>query len=98
MFGRPKSELPVPPGVKSGKEAAELFRGWIVDGGLQVMLVPSLEKPALWGLVLADLARHAARAHADQGDITEAEALLLIRTMFQAEWESPTDLGTTNRQ
>ena len=49
----------------------------------------------MWGLLLVDIARHAARAYARESDYSEEEALGRILEMFEAELERPTDLGTT---
>jgi hypothetical protein len=49
----------------------------------------------MWGLLLVDLARHAARAYARESEYTEDDAMNRILEMFQAEIERPTDTGTT---
>jgi len=49
----------------------------------------------MWGLLLVDIARHAARAYARESDYSEEEALERILEMFGAELERPTDVGTT---
>ena len=46
-------------------------------------------------MLLVDIARHAARAFAKEGVMSEAEALARITAMFEAELGDPTDLGTT---
>jgi hypothetical protein len=51
------------------------------------------EDPAPWGILLADLARHVARAHREIYGRAEEESLARIREMFDAEWYGPTDLG-----
>ena len=50
----------------------------------------------MWGLLLVDIARHAARAYARESDYhrgRRADASIL--DMFEAEIERPTDTGTT---
>jgi hypothetical protein len=49
----------------------------------------------MWGLLLVDIARHAARAYARESDYTEDEALTRIIEMFEAEIARPTDMGNT---
>jgi hypothetical protein len=49
----------------------------------------------MWGLMLVDIARHAARAYAREGAYTEEEALGRIVEMFEAEIARPTDMGNT---
>jgi hypothetical protein len=50
----------------------------------------------MWGLLLVDIARHAARAYARESEFTEEEALARIVEMFEAEIARPTDLGNTS--
>ena len=49
----------------------------------------------MWGLLLVDIARHAARAYARESEYTEEEALTRIIDMFEAEIARPTDAGST---
>ncbi len=49
----------------------------------------------MWGLLLVDIARHAARAYARESGYTEDEALQRILDMFEAEIARPTDMGNT---
>lgn len=89
------SELAPPNGAVAQPGSQEILRAWIVDGGLQVTMIPAFEDPEVWGVLLADLARHAARAFAAEKTCGEEEALTRIRDMFDAEWERPVDTGTT---
>jgi hypothetical protein len=49
----------------------------------------------MWGILLVDIARHAARAYARESNYTEDEALGRIIEMFDAEIERSTDIGVT---
>jgi hypothetical protein len=49
----------------------------------------------MWGLLLVDIARHAARAYAREANYSEDEALNRIVEMFEAEIARPTDMGNT---
>ena len=49
----------------------------------------------MWGLLLVDVARHAARAYARESGFSEEEALARILDMFEAEIARPTDTGNT---
>lgn len=89
-------ELPLPPEALVDPDAAEIFRAWVIRGGLQVSLQRAFEGPEVWGLLLVDIARHAARVYEREGVCSEAEAMRRIRSLFDAEWGSPTDLGTTS--
>ncbi len=74
----------------------EVLRAAIVAGGLHVSLRRAFEDPQAWGLLIADVARHAARIFAKETQLTEDEALERIRSMFDAEMDTPTDTGTTD--
>jgi hypothetical protein len=95
MFGRSKFEGLHPPPAALKEGGTEIFRAVIVNNGLQVSLRRGFDDPAMWGLLLADIARHAARIYASESVMSEAEALARIRKMYAAEMTDPTDLGTT---
>ena len=88
-------EQPLPPDVLARDDAVEILRVFVLDGGLSMAFQRAFEEPDMWGLLLVDLARHAARAYARESEMTEEEALNRILDMFEAEIERPTDLGTT---
>jgi hypothetical protein len=77
------------------EDAIEILRVFVLDGGLSMAFQRAFEEPDMWGLLLVDLARHAARAYARESDYSEEEALNRILEMFEAEIERPTDIGTT---
>ncbi|MFM9938811.1 MAG: DUF5076 domain-containing protein [Hyphomicrobiaceae bacterium] len=89
------NELPIPAGVLDDRDAAEVLRAWVAHQGLHVALLPAFEAPEPWGMMLVDIARHAARALAAEKICSEAEALQRIRSMFDAEWGNATDEGST---
>ena len=88
-------EQPLPPDVIGRDDATEVLRAFVVDGGLSIAFTRAFEEPDMWGLMLVDIARHAARAYARESSITEDEALRRIVDMFEAETARPTDLGST---
>src|SRR5690242_9215154 len=88
-------EKPLPPDVIGREDAVEVLRAFVVDGGLSISFARGFEKPQMWGLLLVDVARHAARAYASETDITFDEALARIVDMFEAEIARPTDMGST---
>jgi len=88
-------EQPLPPDVIGREDAIEILRVFVLDGGLSMAFQRAFEEPDMWGLLLVDLARHAARAYARESEMSEKEALDRILDMFEAEIERPTDLGTT---
>lgn len=87
--------LGVPPGALEDPDAAEILRAWIARNGLEVSFLKVWDEPDNWGIFLADLARHAARAYAAEGIHSESNALARIRDMLDAEWDRPTDVGVT---
>ena len=88
-------EQPLPPDVIGRDDATEVLRTFVVDGGLSIAFTRAFEEPDMWGLLLVDIARHAARAYAKESAYTEDEALARIVEMFEAEIARPTDLGNT---
>ena len=90
-------ELPIPPRASSDADAAEILRAWIVGGSLEVSLLRVWDEPDGWWILLVDLARHASRAFAREGICSEHTAMERIRGIFDAEWDRPTDLGTTEK-
>ena len=88
-------EQPLPPDVIGRDDATEVLRAFVVDQGLSIAFMRAFDEPDMWGLMLVDIARHAARAYARESDYTEDEALTRIITMFDAEITRPTDVGKT---
>ena len=88
-------EQPLPPDVMGREDATEVLRAFVVDGGLSIAFQRAFEEPDMLGLLLVDVARHAARAYARESAYTEEEALSRILEMFEAEIARPTDLGST---
>ena len=88
-------EQPLPPDVIGREDATEVLRAFVLDGGLSIAFTRAFEEPEMWGLLLVDIARHAARAYARESEYSEEEALERILEMFGAELERPTDVGTT---
>ena len=86
-------EQPLPPDVVGRDDATEVLRAFVLDGGLSIAFTRAFEEPDMWGLILVDIARHAARAYARENACTEDEALTRIVDMFEAEIARPTDLG-----
>ena len=71
-------EQPLPPDVMGREDAAEVLRAFVVDGGLSIAFQRAFEEPGMWGLLLVDIARHAARAYARESEITVEDALAEI--------------------
>ena len=88
-------EQPLPPDVMGRDDAIEVLRAFVLDGGLSIAFQRAFEEPDMWGLLLVDIARHAARAYSRESSHTEEEALARIVDMFEAEIARPTDTGST---
>ena len=95
MFKTKLRELPVPPDAAADKDATEVARLW-TDGNAGYVSVGThvFEEPGIWGIVIADLARHVANAYAQAEGHDPDEVLQRIKALFDAEWEAPTDTPT----
>ena len=86
--------LVLPPDVLE-KGGIEILRASVVEGAVSVALRRAFDDPFTWGVLLVDLARHAARVYAMETDISEDEAMAAIAAGMRAEMEDPTDPGST---
>jgi hypothetical protein len=94
FFGH-KGGLTIPPDAAKDTKAVELARVWAAGGKQHVALRADVwSDPAAWGIMLADLARHVARALEQTQGQPQAKTLARIRAGFDAEWTSPTDRPT----
>jgi hypothetical protein len=89
-------ELPIPAAAVADENSLELVRVWAAMNEQHVALVTEVwTDPGAWGILLVDLARHAARAYQQTTGIGQEEALSRIREAFDAEWSTPaTDTGS----
>jgi hypothetical protein len=88
---KPKRELEVPPIASSNSQAVEVLRVWAAPGQPQQLTLRTTWKDAgTWGLLLVDIARHAANAYANEGQ-NRAEVLGRIRELLEAEFSHATD-------
>src|SRR4051812_42586839 len=97
MFSKnPKGDaLEPPPVALADANAVEVLRVWAAPGSPQQLTLRTTWKDAgAWGLMLVDVARHAAKAYAAEGEDPKV-ILARIRELFDAEWDSPTDDAQT---
>ena len=94
MAGAKLDELSVPPDALE-KGGVEILRAFIVDGAVSVAMQRAFDEPFTWGILLVDLARHASRIYALETKMSEDEVLEAIRAGIDAEFDRPTDLGST---
>jgi hypothetical protein len=94
MSDKKLKELLVPPAVKTDPNAFEIARIWATHNSQHVSLNIIWDDPAAWGMMLVDLARHAADYyHQTQGVPTE-KCLARIKEGFDSEWTNyTTDLS-----
>src|SRR5258708_30848630 len=84
-------ELELPPIANSNPQAVQVLSVWAAPGQPQQLTLRTTWKDAgAWGLLLADVARHAANAYANEGQ-NRAEVLGKIRQLLDAEFSRPTD-------
>ena len=94
MFSRIPKQTLAPPDLAKEEGSAEILRMWVRKdwSRLQVSLSTHHDDPAVWGIALADVVRHAAKAYALKGAMSENAALHRIKQVFDAEWGTPSDL------
>lgn len=84
--------LPPPPIANTINDSKEVLRVWAAPNfPQQLTLNTTWENPGAWGIMLVDIARHAAKAYQKEG-YDEKETLNRIKLLFDAEWASPTDV------
>jgi hypothetical protein len=86
--------LSLPPDVLE-KGGVEILRASVVDGAVSVALRRAFDDPFTWGVLLVDLARHAARIYAMETELSEEEAMAAIESGMRAEIDDPIDPGST---
>ena len=47
-------------------------------------------------MLIADVTRHIARIYATEGKLSQDQVIDRVRTIYEAEMDSPTDPGTTS--
>jgi hypothetical protein len=92
------NELPPPVGMTTTKDCQEVLRAWVANKGLSVSLNPmAFGGPDTWGLLLVDVARHVSRAMEQEGVANFETSMRAIRKLFDAEWDFPNDMGSTEK-
>ena len=73
------------------KGGIEILRASVVDGAVSIALRRAFDDPFTWGVLLVDLARHAARVYEMETDMSAEEALAEITAGIQNELDNPSD-------
>ena len=85
-------QLPIPQAAIDDPNSVEIFRVWAVNDAEHVSVNSGLWKdPAMYALVLADLAKHIADAYRQKLNRDPKKTLERIMAGFAAEMDSPTD-------
>jgi hypothetical protein len=87
-------ELPIPPAARADGTSIEMLRAWIANGALYCSLEMGIckeDKIGAWGVLLADVVRHAANAMQEATGEDVAHSMAAIRRAFNAEMDYPTD-------
>ena len=87
--------LHVPP-LALDRGGTEVLRAVIIDGDLHVSLRRAFDDPTMWGMLLADVARHVGRVYANESAASEQDVVDKVRAVFESEMDEPSDPGTTN--
>lgn len=83
--------LTTPPMAAKHENANEVLRVWTVkDGPNQFVIEPFWEDAGTWGILLADIARHSAIAHAQKYGGDSSLILSRIEELLVAELNRPT--------
>jgi hypothetical protein len=93
MFGKRSNQnaLDVPPLAEQNSSAVEVLRVWAApNSSQQLTLRTTWKDPEAWGLLLVDVARHAAKAYEAEG-LNQDEVLARIHELWKLEWSQPTD-------
>lgn len=86
------NQLPVPPAAEHDPKSRELLRVLAAQGQQHISLATRVwNDPAVWGIMLVDLAKHIASAYEQGSGKKFAEVLKQIKAGFDAEWDTATD-------
>jgi hypothetical protein len=91
----PLKSFPVPDAVKDDPGSTAIISAWIVKGGLHVAAQRTFERPEMWGMFLIDIAKHAANMYAQQGVMTQPEAMTRILAVLSKHTGGQMDSGHT---
>jgi hypothetical protein len=87
--------LHVPPAALE-QGGVEVLRAVIIDGALHVSLRRAFDDAEAWGMLIADVTRHIARIYAKESPLSEDQVIERVRSIYDAEMDSPSDPGTTS--
>lgn len=90
------NERPIPESALQDPNSVEMLRVWVAGGQLHCSLKVGMYRDGMgideelaWGTILADAARHIAKALQGDGSLNESESLAKIATKFDEEISVP---------
>jgi hypothetical protein len=85
-------ELLIPPEAAKNDKAVEVLRVWGANKAQHISINPDLyPDPAIYGIMLADLAGHVANAYRQASKMDRVRTLVTIRAGFEVALESDSD-------
>jgi hypothetical protein len=85
-------QLLIPKAAEDDPKSFELLRVWVANKGQHVSLRTGVwNDPAMWGIMLADLARHIANSYQQDMGIDRLKTLQRIKAGLDIELTAPTD-------
>ena len=90
------NERPIPEAALQDPNSVEMLRVWVAGGQLHCSLKVGMyrdgmgiDEEAAWGTILADAARHIAKALQDGGNLNQTESLAKLVAKFNDEVSLP---------
>jgi hypothetical protein len=94
------SERPIPPGALRDQNSVEMLRVWVAEHKLHCSIKigmyreMKIQEEVAWGTILADAARHIAKALSEGGEDSESNLLGKIQAQLNAELAMPSSVAT----
>ncbi len=91
-MGARERELGIPPGAEADPKAIEIVRAWVAHGGLHCSINAGAwdkDEAIGWGILLSDIARHAADALAKAKGRDRRAFLGELQRVFNDELDAP---------
>lgn len=90
------NERPIPEAAVQDPNSVEMLRVWVAGGQLHCSLKVGMYRDGMgideelaWGTILADAARHIAKALQDGGNLNETDSLAKLAAAFNEEVSVP---------
>lgn len=94
------NERPIPPAAKRDENSVEMLRVWVAEHKLHCSLKigmyreMNIQEDVAWGTILADAARHIAKALSEESEDSENILLEKIQAQLNAELNTPSSTAT----